>query len=274
MITPPVASMKEARADFEELVPISSVLNLHLAEGVHAGVRFYQSPEGEQVVLVSCEGIPEMEAVPALVGSVNLPSSAHLLFFAPDYPEGFDEALDAALGGGVKVTLRSDERRHPEVLAVPTPDPAPPVTVSLTISEADFNYLCENSVAFDPEVFTGMLETYAPGKDTATDSVDSHWKMAYTANTDGGYANVMMMTAFLKGHGYAYEVASTWDDDTGSEWWVLTDFKTASWRRHDAQVEVEERLKREAAEASGDPLLQAYHMPAAVKKSEEQSSGE
>jgi hypothetical protein len=98
--------------------------------------------------------------------------------------------------------------------------------------------------------------------------------MAYVMDREGSsYADVMLATAFLTGNGHAFELASAPSEDGASEWWLLTNFKTVSWRRSNEQDKVKARLEQEAAEASGDELMQAYLLPSAEKNAEDRSSG-
>ncbi|MFJ4739005.1 hypothetical protein [Streptomyces sp. NPDC088775] len=266
MITPRVRSVKDARADFEELKHVDDG-DLHWDDGTHAGMRIWTSPEDQLVAHFSI-GIPlTAEDAPRLSEHLGLPVGSHLILSAASYGDDFEQALDAATDEKFSITLIEHPSEPAEVLAVPEPDPAPAVTVSLTISERDFDFFCVSSFRFDAEHFRGCLETYAPGKSAVDDEVDSHWQMAYVVDREGGYANVMLMTAFLTAHGYPYELVGAAQDD-GSEWWVLTDFKTASWRKSDTQDEVKARLAKEHAEASGDELLKTYLMPSADKTKE------
>lgn len=268
MITPRVQSLKGARADFEELENVSDRVMMHLADGLHAGVSYYRSPEGQEVVLVTSGGDVVAAQVPEITAALELTPTVHLVFLASEYGPGFEEALDAALGGGAMVSLIEHAPQPAEVQAVPRPDPAPPVSISLTVSEADFNYLTSNSHPFQQE-FVERLETYAPGKNTAKDNVDTHWTVVYVVDRDHGYANVMLATAFIKAQGFDFELAN----DPDGEWWILTDFKDAGWRRHDEQQKVQQRLAREAAEASGDDLAQQFHMDSAKKEGEDKRNG-
>ncbi|MFJ3271071.1 hypothetical protein [Streptomyces sp. NPDC086776] len=271
MITSRTSHVSKARADWEELVPIAE-LDLHWTENAHAAVRVWNAPDGSGVAAFYV-GVPlTLADAPLFPSRVDLPETAlHLVLYAPEYEDGFDEALDAAFRGEVKITLCEKEPVHPEVAAVPMPEPAPAVTVPMTVTERDFDFLVGTSFGFDFEHFGPGLETYAPDKPPMAD-VDSHWEMVYVMDRPGSsYADIMLATAFLTGNGHPYELASTENEDDEIEWWLLTDFKTASWRRSDEMNKVAERVQKEAAEASGDELLQKYLMPSA---GEEGASGE
>lgn len=276
MITPRVHFVRGARADFEELL-LDDELDLHWRDHAHAKVLLYAAPD-KTVVVAFYYGHPMTVAdVPRMASEFGLTDQVHWIVSAPEFEEGFAEALDEALAGKALITLSEPAPVRPEVAAVPMPEPAPPVTVPMTITERDFNFLVGTSFGFDFEHFKNVLETYDPDKPGPMADVDSHWKMAYVLDGEGvTYADVMLATAFLKGNGHAFELASapSPDEDKGTEWWILTDFKTASWRRSDEMDEVKKRLEREAAAASGDELAQMYHAPSASKEEEEQGSGE
>ncbi|MEU1816029.1 hypothetical protein ABZ543_12660 [Streptomyces roseifaciens] len=269
MITPRVPAVASARADFDELEVIATDNDMHWAEGTHVLLRVWRSPDGQMVQWINMEGhTATVEDAAWMAERLHLTPGAHFFVYASTYAEDFEQTLDKALGGDVRITLLEREPMHPEVAAVPMPDPAPAVTVSLTISEQDFDLLTHDTFHFDDERFVEMLESCAPGKTPVDDVVDSHWKMVYTIGREAGsYADVMLATAFLRAQGYTYELATDHDGD----WWILTDFKTAMWRRHDGQKQAEARLLREKAEASGDELAKLYLADSAKKPGEERN---
>lgn len=271
MITPRVRSIRDGRADFEELEVVSDG-HLHLSDDRRAGVRVWRAPDGAEVVHVSTHGLITAADVESIVEPFDLGDGGHLFLSAEAYEEGLEAALDAAVGQYVKVSLMEWEQDPPEVREVPMPDPAPAVPVTMTISEADFEFLMGTSQGFDFERASEYLEPYDEGKVPGYDEVGSHWKMMYVLDREGGYANVMLARAFLAGNGYPYELAGAPNEDGTSAWVLLTDFKTAGWRHYDEQQKVRERLAKEKAEKSGDPLMQAYLAPSATKEGE--SDGE
>lgn len=270
MITPRTTHVAGARADFNELTLLDD-LDVHWTAHAHVSVRLWRAPDGSAVAHF-CIGVPlNVVDAPKIARAQELPMKLHMIVSAPSYEDGFDDALDAAFNREATVTLLEQPTVHPEVAAVPKPEPAPAVTGPITVTERDFDFLTGTSFRFDFEHFRDVLETYAPGKSGPDAEVDPHWQMVYCMDREGSsYADIMLATAFLTGNGHAYELASAPTEDGPSEWWLLTDFKNANWRRSDEQEKVEERLKREEAEASGDELMQAYLLPAAEKKGDAQ----
>ncbi|MGW3153650.1 hypothetical protein [Streptomyces sp. NPDC001089] len=269
MITPRVPSVASGRADWNDLEHLDSDRDVHVAEGVHATVQLWESPEHQVVVAFYCGHAFTVEDAAGLGAymSEHVPPGSHVFVSGLGYADGFGEALDSAVSFEIILTLLEQPPVHPEVAAVPTPDPAPAVTAPVTVTERDFDFLTGTSFEFDFEHWREVLETYDPAKPAPDAEVDSHWTMAYVMDREGSsYADVMLAGAFLTGNGWPYELASASSEEGSSEWWLLTDFKTVSWRRRDAQVEVEKRLKQEAAEESGDELMQAFLMQSAAER--------
>lgn len=262
MITPRVRSLRDARADYEELESLSVEDTVPWVGPVNVSLRLYGSPDGEPVFNFVIGTLLGIDAVPLMVERLELAAGMHLVIYAPRYAEGFEEALDAATAGQLKITLLEREPAHPEVEAVPFPDPAPPVTTSLTITEGDFVNLFDSSYRFKFDEWAHALVSTDPQKGSEED-VDSHWLLVYEIDAETPYSHLLLLTAFLRGQGHAYEVASNEHDGSRV---VLTDFKTAFWRRSEEMEKVKARLAQEAVEASNDPLVKLYHMDSAEKE--------
>ncbi|MFC9505337.1 hypothetical protein [Streptomyces sp. NPDC057002] len=269
MITPRAHSVEQGRADFDEL-DLRLDDHVCLGDDDHAHVRVWRAPDDSPVVHIGLDVRASVEHARLLGENLRVPDGAHIFANAPEYEEGFDRTLDAALPADAKLTLIEHVPDPPEVANVPWPPEAAPVVVQLVVDEDDFGLLTGDSYPFGSD-YTNleMIDSWHPNVGRGYDH-EGEWERVYIVPGRGGWSGVMMATAFLQGHRQAYEVCC----DPVGDWWLLTNFKTAEVRRSEQQQQVRERLKREAAEASDDPLLRAFHMPSAEKKGEDQSDGE
>lgn len=97
--------------------------------------------------------------------------------------------------------------------------------IEIELTEQDFQRLCDRSAqwgGFEGGVF--RFENTTPGK--RTEDVDCpEWAYAYEAGE--GWANVVLMRAFLASVGQPCEVL--WDMDQETHW-VLTNYESTTWR--------------------------------------------
>jgi hypothetical protein len=104
----------------------------------------------------------------------------------------------------------------------------PRARIQVTMDDADFGYLTENSAEWAPiagewaqQISAGRFMAMPPGAPLLTT-----WKRAYWLGD--AYASVMLARAFLDAWGHDYQLVS--DESDGGGWVILTDYE---WKPED-----------------------------------------
>jgi hypothetical protein len=235
VITPNTTSVKGCRADFEGLVWEGE--EHHHSARVHANITVRRSPEGQQVVTffggVTDPAAPLSDVAAEIIASAAVSDGGHLIVgFGADLPEGFAQALDAASGGRLTITMLVPQGMSDAEKAIPMPDPVAAQVCTLILSEEDFEQFSDESFQWARTKMVDAPNDYfeAVGR-SVNELTDRRWEMAYgIAGGPGGWANTLMAVSFLRALGEEYELAYAPGED-GGQYFILTDFRTAMWKQ-------------------------------------------
>lgn len=256
MITPQVAHVHEARADFEELRHRRDLM-LVGAHGFAGSSCLLRSPEGERVLLMRLKGEMPPAAAESLVRHLSVGEAqwegmtgTHLILHADGVADGFLEALDEA-SPEWKITLhvpQLDVDLEEAVAGVPLGEQLGPVPVMLSVSEEDFSRLVTNVAQVKSE-FMGRIT--ALGEEEV---LRSDWGMLYFF--DGSWASARMALAFLDGHGIEYQAMQ---DPSDGQYGVLTNFVSAHAAREIARLDLRELLEAGRSKSLDEELWTLLH---------------
>lgn len=253
MITPTAPSLKDCRADFAELV--MQFEDQHYSPTLMAHISVFRSPEDQRVVMVTGSVPPDVECpveeiALEIIETAGIQAGNHLVIGMARPLDGLDQALDAAGGGSATVTMLAQREMSEAEKAVPEHDPVEPITVSLVMGETDFERLTTTSTwwaASYDNSFGRYLENFENTSGGPDKAPSPDWKMAYWVGPE--YVNVLLAGAFLRGQHCAYEVLYDLTENPTSQYVILTDFMTASWKQADELRKIRAAAKEESFRA-------------------------